>query len=292
MTAQSEASKLRTIAMAILYALLIFGFTANVWPIVLLHFGVPLASCAEVLFLAVLVWWASGGGPPRTWKPARAFRFRATSLNASQWAWVLLAAVFFAVTVHASIVLLFRFVSFPLAQFRRGYSFSFIPTVPLRWLAIVISAASAGICEEIGFRGYMQRPIERSVGSTVAILISSTLFMLVHLTKSWASIGMVPIVLGAGILLGLLAWSSNSLIPCMIGHTIMDVGLFAYWWTGVAGDFTARPIHETGIDSLFIIACFVFVFSLLIVLLAISKLRAMILPTSQENPNVAAIYPS
>ena len=29
------------------------------------------------------------------------------------------------------------------AEFRQGYDFSFIPTVPLRWLAIVISAASA-----------------------------------------------------------------------------------------------------------------------------------------------------
>ena len=53
---------------------------------------------------------------------------------------------------------------------------------------------------------------------------------------------MVPIVFGAGVLLGLLAWSSGSLIPCMIGHTIMDIGLFAFWWTGIAGDFTARPI--------------------------------------------------
>jgi membrane protease YdiL (CAAX protease family) len=280
MTTQSEASKLSTISLAILYGLLIFGFTANVWPIFLLHLGVPLASCAEVMFLAVLVWWASGGGPPRTWKSARILNFRATSLSGAQWAWGFLAAIFFAVTVHASIVLLFRVVPFPLAQFRRGYNFSFIPTVPLRWLAVVISAASAGICEEIGFRGYMQRPIERRVGKTVAILISSTLFMLVHLTKGWASIGMVPIVLGAGLLLGLLAWSSNSLIPCMIGHTLMDVGLFAYWWTGVAGDFTARPIHETGVDSFFIVACVVFLFSLLIVLLSISKLRAMILPTS------------
>jgi len=28
-------------------------------------------------------------------------------------------------------------------------------------VAIAMSAASAGICEEVGFRGYMQQPIER-----------------------------------------------------------------------------------------------------------------------------------
>jgi hypothetical protein len=59
----------------------------------------------------------------------------------------------------------------------------------------------------------------------------------------------------------------------MIGHVGMDTGLFAYWWTGIAGDFTARPIIETGVDRPFVIACVVFASSLLIVLLAITRLR-------------------
>jgi len=63
---------------------------------------------------------------------------------------------------------------------------------------------------------------------TGCILISSLLFMALHLTKGWATAGMVPIVLGAGILLGLLARSSGSLIPGMIGHILMDIGLFAF----------------------------------------------------------------
>jgi membrane protease YdiL (CAAX protease family) len=88
----------------------------------------------------------------------------------------MVAALCFAVTIHASIVLLFRFVPFPAAQFHQGYDFSFIPTAPLRWLAVVISAASAGICEETGFRGYMQRPMELRHGAPVAILISSFFF--------------------------------------------------------------------------------------------------------------------
>ncbi len=88
--------------------------------------------------------------------------------------------------------------------FRHGYDFSFIPTLRLRWLAAVISAVSAGICEETGFRGYMQQPLELRYRAPVAIAISSLLFMAVHLTKSWALIGMIPIVFSAGLLLGLL----------------------------------------------------------------------------------------
>jgi hypothetical protein len=194
-------------------------------------------------------------------------------MSPRQWLWGIVAAIFFAATIHASIVLLFRFVPFPMADFRRGYDFSFASSLRLKWLAIVVSAMSAGICEETGFRGYMQRPIEQRHGVPVAILISSLFFTVVHLTKDWAMVGMVPIVFGAGVLLGLLAWASGSLIPCIIGHAMMDVGLFAYWWTGVAGDFASRPISETGVDGPFLAACAVLAVSLFAVFYSISRLR-------------------
>lgn len=119
----------------------------------------------------------------------------------------------------------------------------------------------------------MQRPIEQRHGARSAILVSSLFFTLLHLNKAWATLGMVPVVFCAGVLLGLLAWSSGSLIPCMIGHVIMDIGLFAYWWTGIAGDFTARPITEAGVDLPFVFACAVFAVSLVVVLHAVSRLK-------------------
>ena len=258
---------------AILVGFLIAAVAANVWLLLLLQLGVQLAAVIEAIFLAFFLWWARGGGPPSALRVARARAFRHDKLVSRQWLWGLVAAVFFAATVHASIVLLFRVVYYPAAAFRQGYDLSFIPSQPLRWVAVVVSAASAGICEEIGFRGFMQQPIEQRQGVSVAVFISSFLFLALHLTKAWASLGMVPIVFGAGILLGLLAWSAGSLIPGIIGHFVMDIGLFAYWWTGIAGDFTARPITETGVDRPFLIACCVFATSLVVVLLAIWKLR-------------------
>ena len=260
---------------AILAGLLIALPAANVWPLLLLNLGALFASIAEAMFLALYIWWAAGGGPPRASQTSRATAFRRGTLSAAQWLWGMVAALCFALTIHASIVLLFRFVPFPVAEFRRGYDFSFIPTVPLRWLAVVISAASAGICEETGFRGYMQRPIELSHGAPVAILNSSLFFTVLHLTKGWALAGMIPIIFGAGILLGSLAWSSGSLIPCMIGHTIMDIGLFGYWWTGIAGEFTLRPIGETGVDRAFVLACVAACAMLTVTLLAIWRLRSL-----------------
>ena len=260
---------------AILSGLLIALIAANVWALLVRNLDVPIAAIGEAIFLALYVWWSSGGGSPRKAQTARAILFRRRGLSAVEWFWGLTAAVFFAATVHAAIVMLFRLVPFPTEAFRQGYDFSFIPTLPLRWIAVVISAISAGVCEETGFRGYMQVPLETSYSAPVAILVSSSLFTLVHLTKGWAMVGMVPIVFGAGVLLGLLAWSSQSLIPCMIGHTIMDIGLFAFWWTGIAGDFTARPISETGIDGGFLIACAGFAVSVSVALLGIFRLRGL-----------------
>jgi membrane protease YdiL (CAAX protease family) len=268
---------------AILSGLVVGLIAANVWLVLLVSLsrvnrGVVAAAIAETIFLALYVWWAGGGGPPRATQAARARAFRRGRLSPRQWLWGVIGAVCFAVTIHAAIVLLFRLVPYPTTAFRHGYDLSFIPSRGLRWVAVVFSAVSAGICEETGFRGYMQRPIEERNGVTIAILISSVFFMVVHLSKSWATAGMVPIVFGAGVLLGMLAWSAGSLIPAMIGHVMMDIGLFAYWWTGMAGDFTARPIGEmgmaTGMDRLFLAACGVFAASLCIVLLAIGRLRA------------------
>ena len=96
--------------------------------------------------------------------------------------------------IHAAIVLLFRLVPFPTEAFRHDYDVSFISSLSMKWIAVVVAAVSAGICEETGFRGYMQLPIEQRHGARVAILISSLFFTAVHFTKGWAMAGMVPIV--------------------------------------------------------------------------------------------------
>jgi membrane protease YdiL (CAAX protease family) len=145
----------------------------------------------------------------------------------------------------------------------------------MQWLACVVSALSAGVCEETGFRGYMQRPIENRHGPVVAILVSSLLFMLIHLTKSWALIGMVPIVFGAGLLLGTLARASGTLLFVMLGHWIMDIGLFAYWWSQIAGTFRQRPIFETGMDLAFGIACAAFATALIATLASAARLNTL-----------------
>jgi membrane protease YdiL (CAAX protease family) len=268
-------SRLPAVLRAIIGGLLIGMIAANVWLVFLLKLGMPVAAVAEIAFLTVYVWWASGGGPPARFRAVRADYFRVSRLRGAQWFWGIIAAVGFAATIHAAIVLLFRLVPFPAAAFHQGYDLSFIPSRQMQWLACIVAALSAGVCEETGFRGYMQRPIENRHGPLIAILISSLFFTLLHLTKGWALIGMVPIVFGAGLLLGTLARASGTLVFCMLGHWIMDIGLFAYWWTQIAGTFSQRPISETGMDRMFRIECGVFAVALLVTIAAIARLRRL-----------------
>jgi membrane protease YdiL (CAAX protease family) len=276
MTRESEAPRFRTpvVVRAIVVGLLVGMIPANVWLIFLvaLKLPVPAAVAGELLFLAIYVWWGRGGGPPAQLQRVRADYFRVRRLSGRQLTWGVVAAISFAVTAHAAITLLFRFLPYPAAAFRQGYDLSFIPTRQLQYLACVVSALSAGVCEEIGFRGYMQRPIEQRHGAIVAIIVSSVLFTLLHLTKGWALLGIVPIVFCAGLILGSLAWASGSLWFGILGHWIMDVGLFLFWWTQVAGTFSQRPIGETGIDSTFIWEAGIFCGALLVVIAAIMRL--------------------
>jgi membrane protease YdiL (CAAX protease family) len=260
---------------AVIVGIFVGMIAANVWSILLLTLRMPTAAVVEVAFLVVYVWWAAGGGPPARFKPQRTENFRIGPILRVQWFWGAVAAVSFAVTIHAAMVLLFSFVPFPAAAFHEGYDLSAFGSRQMQWLVCIVSALSAGVCEEIGFRGYMQRPIEKRHGPLTAILISSLFFMLIHLTKDWALIGMVPIVLLAGLLLGMLARASGTLIFCMLGHWVMDIGLFAFWWTQIAGTFAQRPVSEVGIDRVFFIECAVFAAAVILVLAATWRLARL-----------------
>jgi len=256
---------------AIVGGLLVGMIAANVWPVLLLTLGAPSAAVIEVVLLGLYFWWFTGAasGP---WRAQRRELGRGVRLSGLQWGWGLLAAVCFPVTVWSAMVLLFRIIPYPAADFHKGYDLSFIPTLPLQWLACVISALSAGVCEEMGFRGYMQRPIENRHGPVIAITISATLFMLLHLNKSWALMAMTPIVFGAGVLLGVIARASGTMVFNTLGHWFMDIGLFAYFWVQIAGTFHQRPISETGLEPTVFVEASVFVAVLALLLIACARL--------------------
>ena len=78
---------------------------------------------------------------------------------------------------------------------------------------LLMLAVVPGICEELLFRGYVQRQFERGVGIAGGILLSGIIFGLYHLRLSQA----LPLS-ALGIYLAYLAWRTGSLWPAVIVH--------------------------------------------------------------------------
>lgn len=211
-------------------------------------------------------WW------PQSTAEARRDSFRAVNIPVAVWKWSMLAAMLFVVVVQSGFVLTFRIMEFPAEAFSMGYGFSAVP-IWLAWLSVIMASLVAGICEEIGCRGYMQVPLEKHYGPTMSIVIVSTVFVVLHLNQAWAP-PMLIHIFALSAMLGVLAYASGSLIPGIIGHTVMDVPNFAYWWTDLAGTFDKRPIAETGLDADFVVWTLVFVASVALFFWATRKTLA------------------
>ncbi|MGH7733984.1 MAG: lysostaphin resistance A-like protein, partial [Gemmatimonadales bacterium] len=103
--------------------------------------------------------------------------------------------------------------------------------VPVLTLApiLIVSILAAPITEEIAFRGYALGVLERAFTPAAAIVVSSTLFALVHLTQGLYPTKLVVYFL-AGLAFALIAWRTGSLLPAMIVHSAADLTFFTLVW--------------------------------------------------------------
>ncbi len=224
---------------------------------------IPAPWSAVVMGGILWLYWKyfSGSWWPRSTAEARNQNFRAAKLSAVVWKWGLAGTFLFVVILQSSAVLTFRLIEFP-AEASADYGLDALP-VWVAWITIIMASLVAGVCEEIGFRGYMQVPLEERYGPVVGITIVSIMFTVFHLNQAWAQPVLFQIF-AISTLFSILAYTSGSLIPSIIGHTIMDIFNFAFWWTDLAGDFEWQTIAVTGIDLLFITAVLTFVVSLVL----------------------------
>lgn len=96
------------------------------------------------------------------------------------------------------------------------------------WIvAIYFAMASfvAGLCEEVGFRGYMQQPLEKSHGVLVAVSISTIVFALLHFNAM-----LIPFHFLGGINFAIMTWLSHSLRPSIIFHSLTNFLSYILLW--------------------------------------------------------------
>lgn len=115
-------------------------------------------------------------------------------------------------------------------------------------------ALTPAICEEVLFRGYIQRQAERSMGIWGGILFSGIIFGLYHLRLTQA----VPLAI-LGAYLAYLTWRSGSLVPAIVVHFANNafaviLSKFGAEWAGVDVDIESFQVPwEWVILSLFIL---------------------------------------
>jgi sodium transport system permease protein len=90
------------------------------------------------------------------------------------------------------------------------------PSVPL-WLVVLATAVAPGICEELAFRGFVLSGFIRTARPGVAIVLSAIAFGVTHVIPQQVFNATL-----IGLILGLLAIRSRSLLPAVLFHIVYN----------------------------------------------------------------------
>lgn len=262
--------KVPLIVRSVLIGFGVSSLGVGIWALLVTSVPVPWSIVAMCTIL-ILYWkYFSGKWKPYSTRALRRFCMRQITLKRPVWIWGSIAAFLIFILFHSGWILTFRIVEFQPEIFKTFRSANDYP-VWTSWSLILMASLVAGICEEIGYRGYMQTPLEQKYGPVAGISITALVFVAVHLYQAWMSDALVQMIV-ISFMIGYLAYSTNSLLPGIIAHVSIDIINFSYWWSDVMGTFERKPISMTGVDNHFIITVVVVLLSTILFIVAIRKL--------------------
>jgi membrane protease YdiL (CAAX protease family) len=228
------------------FVVLNIGTTAGTLPL----FGntkflpeVPWAFPGTLLVMAVFWYYFTGGGYPTATRALRQDVTRLKSLPWPIWRAAVLPLLLSLVTITSLRLALPSIL--PVDAPKIAVDLSPYPFVTVIGLLVSL-AVSAGIAEEVAFRGYLQKPLEDAYGVVSALILTGIAFWFAHADK--VTLSHLPFHMVASILLGLSVYLTKSLLPAIIGHAAGDALLLpayvfhkpAFVWSAL----TARPIWE------------------------------------------------
>ncbi len=117
---------------------------------------------------------------------------------------------------------------------------------------ILFIALAPGFMEEMLFRGYLQTRLLERWSPWLAILVTSVLFAIFHITPHAMANAFV-----LGIWLGVVAWRTGSIWPCIISHAAIN-GAWNIWHVGqkLWGFPEQPPIPLAIVGGVVAIGCF------------------------------------
>lgn len=93
------------------------------------------------------------------------------------------------------------------------------------WAVAILLFAVTGPCEELYWRGYVQRRLSERLGGFPGYLVATALYAGVHLW-TW-NVMLVGAAAVAGAFWGLLYWRLGNLAPVVISHSVWSAVIFA-----------------------------------------------------------------
>ena len=124
---------------------------------------------------------------------------------------------------------------FPITRTVKAAMEQMVGSVPSLGIAVLLFAFVPAVCEEIAFRGFILAGLERGHRERSAILLSALLFAFLHVLVSLTQQFFNAALLG--IVLGLLAVRSGSILPGMLFHFLNNAVAVSlpYWKQTPAG---------------------------------------------------------
>ena len=96
-----------------------------------------------------------------------------------------------------------------------------LPRTAFEKVIWIILSISAGIAEELSFRGFVLTRMELLAGSVwPGVILSAISFGLGHLYQGWAGVVIIGIY---GLMFSLLFIARGSLLPCIVAHILQDI---------------------------------------------------------------------
>ena len=174
--------------------------------------GVPWAVPVIAVYLWFFWRYLKGDGPPESTRPLRRNSLCANRVSVRLWTWALIAGGLGIVGLVLALRFANHLVVLPQQQVP---DLSNVPIVTV-WSLLLMGAPVAGVVEESAFRGYMQGPIERRYGLSLAILITGTMFAVAHLDFTLI---LWPYYVAVAAIYGTVAYLTNSVWPSIVLHT-------------------------------------------------------------------------
>jgi membrane protease YdiL (CAAX protease family) len=191
-----------------------------------------------------LMWQYLGGKwwPHSTWEVRHRY-LRAKLTSRQVFGWALLAGALSIVALAGYWIVMFQIVKMPgnvLPDTSR------YPSLTVTLMLVMASLVSP-LSEEAAFRGYCQVILEQEFRGPAAVVISSVFFALAHTTHGvlWPKL---LVYFLAGVMFGVTAYLTKSILPGIVVHIIADLTFFTLVWPY---DTARRLVGEGGADEWF-----------------------------------------